>query len=57
VLAVTRELIGTGVDSESWTCARCGGQMIGRRPVDDLCQECLADAAPGFRPMDTGGEL
>jgi hypothetical protein len=32
-----------GVDSESWTCLGCGGQMIGRRPADDRCRDC----APG----------
>jgi hypothetical protein len=33
----------TRVDSESWTCRACGGQMIGHRPADDLCRDC----APG----------
>jgi len=32
-----------GVDSESWTCLGCGGQMIGRRPAGDCCR----DFAPG----------
>jgi hypothetical protein len=35
--------IGGGLDSESWTCTGCGGQMIGRRPATDLCRDC----APG----------
>lgn len=33
-----------GIDSESWTCRGCGGPMIGRRPVDDLCRECAPAA-------------
>jgi hypothetical protein len=37
-----------GVDSESWTCASCGGQMIGQRPADDCCQDCS--------PAQQGGE-
>lgn len=34
---------GPCLDSELWTCAGCGGQMIGRRPADDRCRYC----APG----------
>ena len=33
------------VDSESWTCAGCGGQMIGRRPSDDRCRDCTPGGA------------
>jgi hypothetical protein len=39
----SRNIQTGGVDSESWTCAGCAGQMIGRRPADDRCHDC----APG----------
>src|SRR5260221_1800626 len=30
------------LDSESWQCRDCGGQMIGGRTPDDLCGPCIA---------------
>ena len=52
-LAAVLSAISTGVDSESWTCAGCGGQMIGHRPADDLCADCRASRPVADRPMDT----
>lgn len=43
---------GPVVDSEAWTCARCGGQMIGDRTPDDLCRQCIALALDGQEPQD-----
>jgi hypothetical protein len=37
------------IDSEAWACRGCGGLMIGRRPLDDRCEECggtSREAAP-----------
>jgi hypothetical protein len=31
------------LNSESWTCARCGAAFIGTRPEHGLCVECFAD--------------
>jgi hypothetical protein len=37
---VTRASGRPALDSESWTCAGCGGQMIGGRPPGDRCRGC-----------------
>ena len=38
------------IDSESWTCQGCGGQMIGRRPADDRCRDCGAQQPVPSQP-------
>ncbi len=41
---LARDAKPPAVDSESWTCAGCGAQMIGRRPAGDRCPECATQA-------------
>jgi hypothetical protein len=42
------------LNSESWSCARCGAAFIGSRPEHGLCVECFADLgalAAGLTPI------
>ena len=42
------------LNSESWSCARCGAAFIGTRPEHGLCIECFADLgalATGLAPI------
>lgn len=48
-------MTGPQLDSESWTCASCGGLFIGGRTPDDLCGQCLASRLATARPA--GAEL
>lgn len=38
----TTDGIGTTgvIDSEPWTCVKCGGPYISGRPADDVCRQC-----------------
>ena len=42
------------LNSESWSCARCGAAFIGAPPEHGLCVECFADLgalATGLAPI------
>jgi hypothetical protein len=42
------------LNSESWSCTRCGAAFIGNRPEHGLCVECFADLgalATGLAPI------
>jgi hypothetical protein len=42
------------LNSESWSCTRCGAAFIGTRPEHSLCVECFADLgalATGLAPI------
>ena len=42
------------IDSESWKCVTCGGQMIGDRPPDDVCPQCVVTAITTHTSADAG---